>query len=602
MAKHILNKLSLEEKEQMERDQVQEDLNSVVPDEPTTNNIVEATVAEKEAEDLVTETFENIEIGFEELDNLHLAKKNLEKVNNDNAYPTQQVAAVVMANEAMKYCCKSIGLDHSRYNVSVESLESTANVQLTLEGVGELANKAWEGIKKAAKAVWDFIVKWWNKFLQLIGLKAKDVDQKAEEVKEKAENVKEEVEKSEMEPKEKEAVGQAVTAVALDKPAASKSLLDTILPMIDEIVGNVSDAGEDEMNAQASGADDANAMVKDAAAKGNGLLTKIKRGFTKTGDYLKGAFAGKEELLKRARIDLGPLEQMIKSKQIVVGLDKGVVNYKMITDLAFISTDSAASSFIGMANEQSKLFDIIGKSVDPIINKLETEVNALIDPNKYSDATNASLQFVKVYTKFLNEVVPTESFKGDVQKLLGTKEGIPVFKSMEVGKAEAYIYNIMQSKAGETIDLESDGQRLTQRMKTILALQLTTDRKAAKTIAGMMPKFDQVKKSIEGLSGKIDGLIKKMEHGTSKGGYNAIGTKAFIEMSKSYSKIFAAYSKGAYALTETLGGFLAVQEAILEATSIIARHRNGKKEFQYGGDGRRAKEAEAKAKATTAEA
>ena len=91
-----------------------------------------------------------------------------------------------------------------------------------------------------------------------------------------------------------------------------------------------------------------------------------------------------------------------------------------------------------------------------------------------------------------------------------------------------------------------------------------------------------------------------MEHGTSKGGYNAIGTKAFIEMSKSYSKIFAAYSKGAYALTETLGGFLTVQEAILEATSIIARHRNGKKEFQYGGDGRRAKEAEAKA--ATAEA
>ena len=182
MAKHILNNLSLEEKEQMERDQVQEDLNSVVPDEPTTNNIVEATVADKEAEDLVTETFENIEIGFEELDNLHLAKKNLEKVNNDNAYPTQQVAAVVMANEAMKYCCKSIGLDHSRYNVSVESLESTANVQLTLEGVGELANKAWEGIKKAAKAVWDFIVKWWNKFLQLIGLKAKDTEAKAEEV------------------------------------------------------------------------------------------------------------------------------------------------------------------------------------------------------------------------------------------------------------------------------------------------------------------------------------------------------------------------------------------------------------------------------------
>ena len=600
MAKHILNKLSLEEKEQMERDQVQEDLNSVVPDEPTTNNIVEATVAEKEAEDLVTETFENIEIGFEELDNLHLAKKNLEKVNNDNAYPTQQVAAVVMANEAMKYCCKSIGLDHSRYNVSVESLESTANVQLTLEGVGELANKAWEGMRNQLDE--DIDAEWWNKFLQLIGLKAKDVDQKAEEVKEKAEDVKEEVEKSEMEPKEKEAVGQAVTAVALDKPAASKSLLDTILPMIDEIVGNVADAGADELNAQASGADDANSMVKDAAAKGNGLLAKIKRGFTKTGDYLKGAFAGKEELLKRARIDLGPLEQMIKSRQIVVGLDKGVVNYKMITDLAFISTDSAASSFIGMANEQSKLFDVIGKSVDPIINKLETEVNSLIDPNKYSDATNASLQFVNVYTKFLNEVVPTESFKGDVQKLLGTKEGIPVFKSMEVGKAEAYIYNIMQSKAGETIDLESDGQRLTQRMKTILALQLTTDRKAAKTIAGMMPKFDQVKKSIEGLSGKIDGLIKKMEHGTSKGGYNAIGTKAFIEMSKSYSKIFAAYSKGAYALTETLGGFLTVQEAILEATSIIARHRNGKKEFQYGGDGRRAKEAEAKAKAATAEA
>lgn len=249
MAKHILNNLSLEEKEQMakdiEQEQIDATLNSVAPEEPTSDNIASAAIEANESENLVTETFENIEIGFEELDNLHLAKKNLEKVNNDNAYPTQQVAAVVMANEAMKYCCKSIGLDHSRYNVSVESLESTANVQLTLEGVGELANKAWEGIKKAAKAVWDFIVKWWNKFLQLIGLKAKDTEAKAEEVKETAEKVENEVAQSDLPEAEKAEIGNAVSQLKESTPGSGKKFFSTLGSTIKNKVLNFADKASD---------------------------------------------------------------------------------------------------------------------------------------------------------------------------------------------------------------------------------------------------------------------------------------------------------------------------------------------------------------------
>lgn len=566
MAKHILNKLSLEEKEQMERDQVQEDLNSVVPDEPTTSNIVEATVAEKEAENLVTETFENIEIGFEELDNLHLAKENLKKVNNDNAYPTQQVAAVVMANEAMKYCCKSIGLDHSRYNVSVESLESTANVQLTLEGVGELANKAWEGIKKAAKAVWDFIVKWWNKFLQLIGLKAKDTEAKAEEVKETAEKVENEVAQSDLPEAEKAEIGNAVSQLKESTPGSGKKFFSTLGSTIKNKVLNFADKASDF---------------------GGKVLDSISNGSEKAANYFSGFTQSKAELLKKAGIETGTLKELIEKNTVVFG-NESEGYYSKLMDLAYVIKPGTAKDMSTLASSLSGTVKELNNRQSKTFNSIEAPIKKLIETHK----ANPDLQpgeiskdlspFIHGYYDGLKLLLPAHAVKDDISKFLNGNDAdaqlnIKYISHMDLDGAKLMSVNLLSGRTEVVQEIETNGHNIGANFTELVNLSFDCDAGGLKKVTGLIGDLNALTKNLEAMTSKTETYIKSVEAASGdKNSMSTIAVKIYTEISKTYALLFNKYGKGIQGAVTLFDCYLAHAKAGLDAVSLAARHSAGK--------------------------
>ena len=566
MAKHILNNLSLEEKEQMERDQVQEDLNSVVPDEPTTNNIVEATVAEKEAENLVTETFENIEIGFEELDNLHLAKKNLEKVNNDNAYPTQQVAAVVMANEAMKYCCKSIGLDHSRYNVSVESLESTANVQLTLEGVGELANKAWEGIKKAAKAVWDFIVKWWNKFLQLIGLKAKDTEAKAEEVKETAEKVENEVAQSDLPEAEKAEIGNAVSQLKESTPGSGKKFFSTLGSTIKNKVLNFADKASDF---------------------GGKVIDSLTNGSEKAANYFSGFTQSKAELLKKAGIETGTLKELIEKNTVVFG-NESEGYYSKLMDLAYVIKPGTAKDMSSLVSSLSGTVKELNNRQTKTFNSIEAPIKKLIETHK----ANPDLQpgeiskdlspFIHGYYDGLKLLLPAHAVKDDISKFLNGNDAdaqlnIKYISHMDLDGAKLMSVNLLSGRTEVVQEIETNGHNIGGNFTELVNLSFDCDAGGFKKVTGLIGDLNALTKNLEAMTSKTETYIKSVEAASGdKNSMSTIAVKIYTEISKTYALLFNKYGKGIQGAVTLFDCYLAHAKAGLDAVSLAARHSAGK--------------------------
>ena len=566
MAKHILNNLSLEEKEQMERDQVQEDLNSVVPDEPTTNNIVEATVAEKEAENLVTETFENIEIGFEELDNLHLAKKNLKKVNNDNAYPTQQVAAVVMANEAMKYCCKSIGLDHSRYNVSVESLESTANVQLTLEGVGELANKAWEGIKKAAKAVWDFIVKWWNKFLQLIGLKAKDTEAKAEEVKETAEKVENEVAQSDLPEAEKAEIGNAVSQLKESTPGSGKKFFSTLGSTIKNKVLNFADKASDF---------------------GGKVIDSLTNGSEKAANYFSGFTQSKAELLKKAGIETGTLKELIEKNTVVFG-NESEGYYSKLMDLAYVIKPGTAKDMSSLVSSLSGTVKELNNRQTKTFNSIEAPIKKLIETHK----ANPDLQpgeiskdlspFIHGYYDGLKLLLPAHAVKDDISKFLNGNNAdaqlnIKYISHMDLDGAKLMSVNLLSGRTEVVQEIETNGHNIGGNFTELVNLSFDCDAGGFKKVTSLIGDLNALTKNLEAMTSKTETYIKSVEAASGdKNSMSTIAVKIYTEISKTYALLFNKYGKGIQGAVTLFDCYLAHAKAGLDAVSLAARHSAGK--------------------------
>ena len=570
MAKHILNNLSLEEKEQMakdiEQEQIDATLNSVAPEEPTSDNIASAAIEANESENLVTETFENIEIGFEELDNLHLAKENLKKVNNDNAYPTQQVAAVVMANEAMKYCCKSIGLDHSRYNVSVESLESTANVQLTLEGVGELANKAWEGIKKAAKAVWDFIVKWWNKFLQLIGLKAKDTEAKAEEVKETAEKVENEVAQSDLPEAEKAEIGNAVSQLKESTPGSGKKFFSTLGSTIKNKVLNFADKASDF---------------------GGKVIDSLTNGSEKAANYFSGFTQSKAELLKKAGIETGTLKELIEKNTVVFG-NKSEGYYSKLMDLAYVIKPGTAKDMSTLVSSLSGTVKELNNRQTKTFNSIEAPIKKLIETHK----ANPDLQpgeiskdlspFIHGYYDGLKLLLPAHAVKDDISKFLNGNDAdaqlnIKYISHMDLDGAKLMSVNLLSGRTEVVQEIETNGHNIGGNFTELVNLSFDCDAGGFKKVTSLIGDLNALTKNLEAMTSKTETYIKSVEAASGdKNSMSTIAVKIYTEISKTYALLFNKYGKGIQGAVTLFDCYLAHAKAGLDAVSLAARHSAGK--------------------------